>query len=341
MGYDGVGHLLTDSVTVPEGNPANINLAVTSIHDAYKICGRLLSVSSEDASGNVVNELYFQYDTNGNLDAEYEEANGAVNTSTSLYVGYGYDESTSTVDDTTVSDTDFRPTTLQYPTTGTNTSRVLTDNYGTSGGMDDEINQLDSILDGSGTATSVTTGSALDTFSQMGDGSIVGETFNQPDIGYNLLGSTTPTGASTAQPNLDQFGRVQDMVWSAIGSGDILDGYGYTRNLQGDLVSRQNLALDAYKAGNPDSTAPYLDQVYTNNLADQLTSLTQGQLNAATDEIMGTADFSQGWTLDGNGNVTGFSQTGPDATTQTRRQRGQPDHRHLDNLRHGLRGTRL
>ena len=110
------------------------------------------------------------------------------------------------------------------------------------------------------------------------------------------------------------------MVWSAIGSGDILDGYGYSRNLQGDLVSRQNLALDAYKVGNPDSTAPYLDQVYTNDLADQLTSLTQGQLNAATDEIMsGTTDFSQDWDVDGNGNVTGFSQTGRDATTRPAR----------------------
>ena len=109
--YDGVGHLLSDSITVASGNPANIDTAVASLDYAYKICGRFLSASSENSSGDVLNEVYFQYDTNGNLDAEYEEANGQVNTSTSLYVGYGYDDSTSTEDDTTVSDTDFRPTT--------------------------------------------------------------------------------------------------------------------------------------------------------------------------------------------------------------------------------------
>jgi hypothetical protein len=161
-------------------------------------------------------------------------------------VGYGYDDSTTTVDGLTTSDTGFRPTTLQYPTTGTNPSRVITDSFGSTSSMDDEINQLNSILDGSGTATDVTTSTTLDTLGQMGDGSIVSEDFNQPSIGYNLMGTTTLPGTTDTQPNLDQFGRVQDMVWSAIGSGDMLDGYAYTRNLQGDVTSRQNLALDAY-----------------------------------------------------------------------------------------------
>ena len=217
--HNGLGALLSDNVTVPAGNPANIDLAVASIDYAYKVCGRLLSVSSEDSSGDVLNQVYYQYASNGLVDAEYQEHGGAVNTADSLYVGYGYDESTTTVSGVTMSNTDYRPTTLQYPTSGTNPSRVITDSYGTPGSMDDEINQLDSIIDGSGTASDATTGATLDTLGNLGDGTIVSEDFNQPGVGYNLLGTTG------GQANLDQFGRVQDQVWSAIGNGDLLDGY--------------------------------------------------------------------------------------------------------------------
>ena len=44
-GYDGAGRELCDSITVPTGNPANIDLTVTSIDDAYKVCGKLLTVT--------------------------------------------------------------------------------------------------------------------------------------------------------------------------------------------------------------------------------------------------------------------------------------------------------
>ena len=110
--YDGVGHLLSDSVTVPAGDPANIDTTVASLDYAYKVCGRLQSVSSENAAGTVLNQVEYGYDSNGNLAEEYEENNGAVNTNTSLYVGYGYDDAT----------TAYRPTTLQYPTSGSNSS---------------------------------------------------------------------------------------------------------------------------------------------------------------------------------------------------------------------------
>ena len=70
--YDGEGHLLSDTATVAWGNPHNIDTAVASIDYAYKVCGRLASVSSEDASGNVLNEILYQYDSNGNLVDEYQ-----------------------------------------------------------------------------------------------------------------------------------------------------------------------------------------------------------------------------------------------------------------------------
>ena len=94
--YDGIGHELTDSITVPDGNPANIDLTVTELAFAYKVCGRFLSAESLNASDDVVNEVLDEYDSNGDLDKVYQEHNGAVDTSTSEYVAYGYDDSTST-----------------------------------------------------------------------------------------------------------------------------------------------------------------------------------------------------------------------------------------------------
>ncbi len=152
------------------------------------------------------------------LDDEYEEYGGAVNTATSEYVAFGYDDSTGTGYDealgtsVTIAAAGFRPTTLQYPTTGTDSSRVITDSYGTSGGMDDQINQLDAVMDGDGTADDPTVGDALDTISSMGDGTITAETYNQPDVGYNLLGTTGGTA------NLDQFNRIQNLIWSNYGT---------------------------------------------------------------------------------------------------------------------------
>ena len=154
-------------MTVPDGNPAGIDLTVTEIAIAYKACGRLQYVTSLNASGDV-NQLDFVYDTNGNLEDEYEEYGGAVDTATSEYVAFGYDDSTGTGYDgalgtsVTIAAAGSRPTTLQYPTTGTDSSRVITDSYGTSGRMDDQINQLDAVVDGDGTADHPTVGDTLD-----------------------------------------------------------------------------------------------------------------------------------------------------------------------------------
>ena len=290
--YDGVGRLLSDSVTVPSGNPADIDTTVASIDYGYKVCGKLLTVSSEDSSGHVLNQVEYHYDSNGNADKEYQEHDGAVNTSTSLYVGYGYDMAAN----------GYRPTTLQYPTSGTNSSRVLTDSYGTSGGMNDEIGRLNAIIDGTGTASNVTTGDTLDTLGYLGTGTIVSETYNQPNIGYDLTGTTDST------PNLDRFGRVENMFWSKYGTGGgVLDGYQYAYNLQGDVSQRLN-AVDAA-----------FSELFQNDKLDQLVSLARGTVSDGT---IASPTFSQGWSPDGFGNWSSFRQTGSDATSQTRTANG-------------------
>ena len=128
---------------------------------------------------------------------------------------------------------------------------MLTDSYGASG-TDYEINQLDSIIDGTGTAASPTLGAMLDTLGYLGSGAIVSEEYTGSiglNIGYNLLATTD---RSDQKPDIDQFGRVVDQVWNDYATGgNLLDGYQYTYNLQGDVASKQNL----YKTAYPSSTA--------------------------------------------------------------------------------------
>ena len=46
--------------------------------------------------------------------------------------------------------------------------------------MDDQINQLDAVVDGSGTADNPTVGDTLDEIGTLGDGSIVSEQYVAP-----------------------------------------------------------------------------------------------------------------------------------------------------------------
>ena len=84
--------------TPSSASARNVYQYINSIQYAYKVCGKLLSVSSyhdfsaiEPAEGSIANQVSYQYDTNGNLVDEYQEHNGAVQSSQSLYVAYGYD----------------------------------------------------------------------------------------------------------------------------------------------------------------------------------------------------------------------------------------------------------
>jgi RHS repeat-associated protein len=314
--YDGDGRLLADSVSVPTDNPANIDMTVQSIRYAYQACGRLDTVTSYDSpydpseptSGDIVNQVKYAYDTYGNMIGEYQQQGSAVDMSTSLYVGYGYDTSTTTTDGITTSNTDSRPTSLQYPTTGTNTSRTITYAYtGTDSqaGIDDAINRLDSVGDGTGTADEPTvTPPALESFSYLGTDTVIKQDYGQPQISLDYAGTT-----SGSYPGLDQFDRVANQVWKEIGSDpSILDAYGYGRDAASNVTYRKN------------NTASGLDQVYTNDYLGQLTSLDQGQI--ATDEagnvtvdssgyasLASTANLSESWAPDGTGNWTSFSES--------------------------------
>ncbi len=348
--YDGVGRLLTDTIASFCASLDSDAQYVNSIQYAYKVCGRLLSVTSyNDYSPNhpteasVVNQVLYQYDTNGNLDAEYQAHGGPVDTATSLYVGYGCDDSTAVVNGVTTADTGWRPTTLEYPTTaGTATTRLLTYSYGDSGSSDDAINRLQSIGDGTETAGVPTTPDELASYAYLGVATIAKEDYTQLQIGLDY------SGLDDSYSALDQFNRVVDQIWAGYGSNSsagTLDGYAYGYNLQGNVSYRQNLT----------ASTKALDQIFGYDDIEQLTSLAQGNL----------AVNGQGQPVLTDGSVVGFGQRGPRSELDAGRpgqlvrvqsnehdgplvgrdpdpagQLGEPDHQHQQYHGHALGAAR-
>ena len=288
--FDHVGRELADSVTGHDNSTAGIAAAsdstlaaalVTTVAFGYKPCGKLQTVTSENADNTILNQIYYVYDTSGILDAEYQNHTGAVNFSTSEYVAYGNDASTTTetvagVSDVTVSQYGYRPTTLQYPTTTGVASTLVTNSYTGSddqSDIDNAINRLDTLKLGTATTTASSTngqltttsssaGSALAAYTYLGIDTVVKEDYAQPEIKLDYTGSS-----SGNYSGLDNFNRVIDQVWKEYGSSpSTLDEYKYGRNAQGSITYRQNV-----KAGSNN-----LDQIYTNNGLGELTSLAQG-----------------------------------------------------------------
>jgi hypothetical protein len=100
--YDLLGRQLEDQVTVLG---TGIDGSVRRITTAYEVRGFVQTItsynclpasssssssSSSSGSGGVVNQVQFVYNSFGQLVTDYQEHGGAVNTSTSLNVQYGY-----------------------------------------------------------------------------------------------------------------------------------------------------------------------------------------------------------------------------------------------------------
>ena len=123
----------------------------------------------------------------------------------------------------------------------------------------------------------------------------------------------------------------------------MLDGYAYTYNLQGDVASKQNLALDAYNAANNPASPLYLDETYTNDLKDQLT-LAHPRASSTRRPIRSwpARPTSPELDLDGLGNWSNYTvQQGTAAASRPRwtraeHPRRQRDAEFHDVHRHGL-----
>ncbi len=268
--YDNLGRQISDSVTLPSGNPADIDTSVMRIEDGYNVRGQLETVTSYDAAtgGNVVNQVEYAYNDAGLVSREYQEHQGAVDQNT-LYTEYDYAGASQ----------GYRPTAVEYPN-----GRVIHYTYGSTGSADDNLNRVAAICDDDGYGNP---GQVLAAYSYLGLGTIVTEDYQQPELKLDY------TGGGDSYTGLDRFNRVVDQLWRDYGSSTNADEYQYGYDLSGDVLWKDNVAAGSHN----------LDELYTYNDQGGLISVTRGQLNTAHDAVLtGTEDFAQLWTLDGDGN---------------------------------------
>jgi hypothetical protein len=200
-------------------------------------------------SGNVVNEVLRQYNDFGQVTKSYQSHPGAVNTSTTPNVRYGYaDGSENTV----------RPTSLTYPD-----GRVLTYSY--SGAANDRASRVDAIQDGSLT---------LAEYIYLGNGSVVEVDYHQPQVRYTLVGTAGGNDPDTGDiyRGLDRFGRVKDSYWRNYGSSVDVDRIKYGYDRAGNRIWRENVVAA--------SLLKPFDELYAHDGLHRLKDMQRGTLSS-------------------------------------------------------------
>ena len=206
----------------------------------------------------VVNEVFRQYNDWGMLTEEYQSVAGPVDTSSTPAVGYGYDNTANPT----------RLTSMTYPN-----GRIL--DYVYNSGADDALGRVSSIVDGGTTD--------LADYTYLGLDQVAAETYEQPDVNLGI--------------SLDPYGRVQTQNWTSNGSdGPTIDGYVYTYDPAGNVLSKKNMVTSG------SSTLPPLDEYYTYNDLNELTGMARGTLD--NNGTIPSPVTTQNWTLDAAGNMT-------------------------------------
>ena len=196
--FDPVGRPTADAVTTLG---SGVEGSVRRVETAYDSAGRAYLFTNYDSasSGSVVNQVQRTFNGLGQLTVEYQEAGGAVNTSTSPKVQYAYDEMYGGANES-------RLVSMTYPN-----GRQLAYNYS---GSDAAISRLSSI--GDGTVT-------LEGYAYLGLDTVV--TRSHPESGADLtyVGSGTGDGGDQ-YVGLDRFGRIVGLSVDSRGAAGLSAG---------------------------------------------------------------------------------------------------------------------
>jgi YD repeat-containing protein len=188
--YDKLGRLTNDCVSTVGSDTDD---TVLQIATAYEVRGVVQTLTSYDnatpGSGTVLNQVQLTYNTFSQLVEEQQEHGGAVSGS-SPNVQYAYDSGAS-------GSNEIRLNQLTYPN-----GRTIGYSYGTSGGMNDYLNRIDTIQD----TTSGTTD--LASYMYLGLGTVIRINYPQPSVMLDLWG-----GTSGAFNGFDLFNRIIDQRW--------------------------------------------------------------------------------------------------------------------------------
>ena len=230
--YDSAGRLAYDVASAPSGW-GDVDHDILAIGTTYDDIGRVEKVTCYSAltqvngqyvgdPNHVANEVEYVYDSWGNLAAEYQEHDGAVDANTLVSVQYTYSDGYST------SGSDrpapyVRPTDVVY-----RNGRDVQYGYGTANAIDDIMSRLETITDNDGASVA---------YKYLGTGQIVEEDYvtSQTKLSY-LDGSGNVTG-------LDRFGRIEDQIWTDYGADPdaVIDHYHYEYDRAGNRVSKDNV----------------------------------------------------------------------------------------------------
>ena len=222
-----------------------------------------------------VNETQFAYNDFGQLITDYQSHSGAVNTSITPKVQYGFANG---------SDNTIRFTTLTYPD-----GRVLTYNYGASDEIDDALSRVAALVDDDMSSTH------LADYSYLGLRNFVEVDYTEPDVEYTLIGTAGGNDPDTGDiyRGLDRFGRVKDSYWYDYGSSMDVDRIQYGYDRAGNRTYRDNLVADAL--------SKHFDELYSYDGINRLKDMDRGTLNDSKNEIS-NLQFAECWSLDETGN---------------------------------------
>jgi RHS repeat-associated protein len=261
-------------------------IGTLSVRTDYDGQGNAFQITSYSTAtgGSVVNQVQRAFNGLGQLVKEYQAHNGAVNTSSTPNVQYGYSAMAGGANHS-------RLTSLTYPS-GT----VLS--YGYASGIDDAVSRLSSLSDSTG---------VVEDYTYIGHGTVVER--GHPTVDLSYIG-TGPGDAGDRYVGLDRFGRVVDQRWTdGAGSVDRFQ-YGYDRNgsrLWKDTSSSQFGSIA-------------FSELYAYDGLNQIASFDRGTLNSTKTAIAGTPSRTQDWDFDGLGN---WNSVTTDGVTQTRSDNAQ------------------
>ena len=191
--YDKLGRQTQDRV-IDLGT--GVDGAVRRISTTYEVRGmeeKLTSYSDATVGqGTVVNEVQFTYNDFARITHDYQSHSGAVNTSNTPNVQYGYANGSANT---------IRQTSLTYPD-----GRVITYEYGSTDGMNDAASRIQSIVDDDASSTH------LADYEYLGTGTFVEVDYTEPEIKYTLIGTAGGNDPDTGDiyRGLDRFGRIKD-----------------------------------------------------------------------------------------------------------------------------------
>ena len=271
-GMDGLGRQVSDTATVLG---AGVDGAVRRIDTAFDFQGNVALTTSysstTDDPADIVNQVADTYNGFGMLTEEQQSVSGAVTSSTPAVL-YSYANGTATP---------TRLTGITYPN-----GRVLT--YGYDPGADIAVGRVSYLADSDGTQ--------LVDYYYLGLGQIDDVSSPQPGIDLNL----GQKGSNGQLDCVDQFNRATDMVFAENGGNidEIRAGY----DVSGNELWQANPTAAANGVG--------LDELFTYNALNELTSATRGTLNSTDTAITANQTLTENWTLDGMGNWSNYTKSG-------------------------------